>query len=287
MKSFGMLVGLVIGSAVIGSACGGEAPLADPPVVTPVVTVTATDYAFQAPDSLREGWTTFRVVNDGGVLHAPLIVKLEEGGTVDQFRDAYADAWENDGPFDSLGLVGGIVSPPPKGSPTNATLHLTPGRYAWYCPMHWEGGEPHVMRHGMAREFIVTPRGASAPEPADLQPSLTITMDDYAYSLSAPLTAGRHLIRVENRGREGHEVVFMKLQAGKTLEDFQAWLADPRSPPPISRSLGGIVLEEAGAEEGYFEVETTAGDHVIFCTINAPDGRSHAEHGMIQLVRVD
>lgn len=287
MRSLGMPIGLVIGSAVIGSACGGEVPPVAPPVMPPVVTVTATDYAFQAPDSLREGWTTFRVVNDGDMLHAPLIVKLDEGVTVDQFRDAYAEAWETEGPWDSLGLIGGIVAPPPKGSPSNATLHLTAGRYAWYCPMHWEGGAPHLVEHGMTRAFIVTPRGESAPEPSDLQPSLTITMDDYAYSLSAPLTAGRHLIRVENRGREGHEVVLMKLQEEKTLVNFQAWLADPRSPPPISRSLGGIVLEEGGAKEGYFDVETTPGSYVIFCTINAPDGRPHTEHGMIQLIQVD
>lgn len=55
----------------------------------------------------------------------------------------------------------------------------------------------------------------------------------------------------------------------------------------VSGSLGGVVLEAAGAEDGYFEVELTPGNYVIFCTINAPDGRPHAEHGMIQQIRID
>jgi hypothetical protein len=48
-----------------------------------------------------------------------------------------------------------------------------------------------------------------------------------------------------------------------------------------------VVLEEAGAEEGYFEAELRSGEYVLFCTINAPDGRPHTDHGMIQQVRVE
>jgi hypothetical protein len=275
--------------AILASAWSreGEAQRADTGMVPAVVTVTATDYAFEAPDTLLEGWTTFHAVNRGGVLHAPLLVKLGEGRTVNGFREAYADAWNNGGPWDRLGLLGGIVAPPPGGQPTSATLYLSAGHYAWYCPMHWEGVAPHLVEHGMARPFVVASRGGSEPLPSAPEPSLTISMLDYAFSLSAPPTAGHHVIRVENHGREGHEVVLVELAAEKTLEDFQAWLADPRSPPPVSRSLGGVVLAEAGAEEGYFEVELTPGGYVLFCTINAPDGRTHTDHGMIQHFQVD
>jgi hypothetical protein len=250
-----------------------------------VVTVTATDYAFEAPDTLQEGWTTFRLVNNGDAFHAAMLVNLEEGRALDGFREAYAKALTTGGPWNALGLLGGIVGPPPKGKPTNATLYLDAGHYAWYCPLGFEDGVPHVVGHDMARPFVVKQRVGSAPPTVAPEPSVTITMVDYAFHLSAPLTAGQHMIRVENRGPEPHEVVLVQLTPGKTLEDVQTWLGDPRSPPPFSGGLGGVVIEEAGAE-AYFEAELTPGDYVLFCVITAPDGRRHWEHGMILPMRV-
>jgi hypothetical protein len=274
--------------ATLSSACS-DAPQPTPPAnyaALPQVAVTATEFAIDAPDSLESGWTCFHLTNNGQALHAALLVKLGPDRTLDDFTRAYAAAWEAKASFASLGLVGGLVAPPPGGS-TNATLFLEPGNYAWYCPMHWEGDVPHVFGHDMSRAFVVTeprepPATALVPEP-----SVTITMVDYGYDLSAPLTAGQHLIRVANTGREGHEVILMQLATGKTIDDMRAWLEDPRTPPPVSRSLGGVVLEEAGAEEGYFEAELRSGEYVLFCTINAPDGRPHTDHGMIQQVRVE
>jgi len=287
MREVSIPLGLLLVTAAFGSACrgDGDAPSTETDAMPTVATVTATDYAFEAPDALQEGWTAFRLVNNGDRLHAALLVKLEQGGTLDEFREAYAGAWESGGPWNALDLRGGLVAPPPQGS-TNATLHLTPGHYVWYCPMHFEGGVPHVLDHDMARPFVVTQRQGSAPMPIAPEPTVMITMVDYAFGLSAPLTAGRHVIRVENQGLEGHEVILMRLAPGKTLEDIQIWLGDPESQPPISSSLGGVVLEEAGAEEAYFEAELTPGDYVLLCTITAPDGRPHWEHGMILQMRV-
>jgi hypothetical protein len=61
---------------------------------------------------------------------------------------------------------------------------------------------------------------------------------------------------------------------------------DFRSAGPISSSLGGVVIEAVGGE-AYFEAELTSGDYVLFCTLSAPDGRPHWEHGMIMPMRVD
>jgi hypothetical protein len=288
MRDVGIPLGLVLVTAAFGSACtgDGEAPGTETDAMPIVATVTATDYAFEAPDTLQEGWTTFRLVNNGDRLHAALLVKLEQGGTLDEFQEAYSQAREAGGPWDALGLRGGLVAPPPRES-TNATLYLAPGHYLWYCPMNFEGGVPHVLDHDMARPFVVTQRQRSAPIPIAPEPTVTITMVDYAFGLSAPLTAGQHVIRVENQGLEGHEVILMRLAPGKTLEDIQIWLGDPRGPPPISSSVGGVVLEEAGAEEAYFEAELMPGDYVLLCTLTAPDGRSHSEHGMILQIRVN
>lgn len=287
MRDFSIPLGLVIVTAAFGSAsrADAQASRSEPDSVPTVVTVTATDYEFDAPDTLQEGWTAFRLVNNGDAIHAAMLVKLEEGRTLDGFREAYAEALRTGGPWNALGLRGGIVGPFPKGS-TNATLYLAAGHYAWYCPLGFEDGVPHVVGHGMARPFVVKQRAGSVPPTVAPEPSVAITMVDYAFHLSAPLTAGRHMIRVENRGPEPHEVILMQLASGKTLEDVLTWLRDHRSRPPFRRSVGGVVIEEAGAE-AYFEAELTPGTYVLFCDITARDGRRHWDHGMILQVRVD
>jgi hypothetical protein len=274
-------------TTVFGVACGveSEAPRTEVDPMPSVVTVTATDYAFEAPDTLQEGWTTFRLVNNGAALHAALLVKLEDGQTLDGFLEAYSKAQDTGGPWDALGLLGGIVAPPPQGS-TNATLYLGAGHYAWYCPLRSEDGVSHVTGHRMARPFVVTQRATSAPQTVAPESSVTITMTDYAFGLSAPLTAGQHMIRVENQGPEPHEVILMKLAPGKSVEDVQTWLEDFWSPHPFSGAAGGVVIEDTGAE-AYFEADLTPGDYALFCDISAPDGRRHWEHGMILQVQVN
>ena len=128
MRHVSVSLGLVVVTAAFSSACTGDSKAPSTPTV---VTVMATDYEFEAPDTLQEGWTTFRLVNNGRVLHTAQLVKLEEGRTLDGFREAYAEALENDGPWNALGLIGGTAAPFP-GQSINATLHLDAGHYAWY-----------------------------------------------------------------------------------------------------------------------------------------------------------
>lgn len=282
-----ILLGSMIGLAALGSACGGEGRRSrvEADQTPSVVKVTMTDYAFDAPDTLQEGWTTFSLANNGDAIHAAQLVKLGDGTSVDEFREAYARALANDGPWEVMDLLGGIVGPFPKRGSTNGTLHLSVGHYVWYCPLGFEDGGHHAVGRGMMRPFVVVPRDGSAPPTAAPRPSVTITMVDYAFLLSASPAAGPHVFRVENQGPEPHEVVLMKLAPGKTLEDAQAWLGNFRGPSPFSAGLGGVSIHRAG-DEAYFEADLTPGNYVLFCVITAPDGRRHLEHGMIMQIAV-
>lgn len=93
------------------------------------------------------------------------------------------------------------------------------------------------------------------------------------------------MVRVGNGGAEPHEVGLLKLAPGKTMQDFEAWVQNPQGLPPAS-SLGGVSSFVPNTE-AYFEVDLTAGDYLLLCLVTAPDGRSHAEHGMIQQLRID
>jgi hypothetical protein len=248
-----------------------------------LVTVTATDYAFDAPDTIAAGWTKFRLVNKGEQLHMALLIKLEGSRTLDDFLKVYGESFRTVRRSPRLEWAkrrGGPGAAEPQGQ-SNATQYLEPGNYAWICIMNVPDGIPHVVKAGMAKPFTV--RGPTTPQTAP-SASVVIRMVDYAFRISTPLTTGRHMIRVENVGVEPHEVGLLKLTPGKTMLDFQAWIRNPQGQPPAN--LVGGVSSLVTNSEAYFEVDLTSGNYLLVCLVTAPDGRPHTDHGMIQQVHI-
>lgn len=266
-----------------------------------VVSLTATEYAFAAPDTIPAGWTTFRMANQGEEIHYGLIVQLEPGKTVREMVDAYAEAIRTSGPRPKwVKRFGGPGGADPGGS-SNVTQYLEPGSYVWVCPIEDDVGHPHFAKGEFkpfvvrATDAVVTDR-AAAPE-ADV----AIRLTDYSFALDAPLRAGRHTVRVENAGADpreyGHDLVVFKLAPGKSIDDVRRSLDPERARRPEQRGdqeqsleslvtvAGGIAAIAPGMEV-FFEVDLTPGEYVLVCMATAPDGQSHIEHGMIQQVTV-
>ena len=276
----------LIASLAMASACTTPEKAAETAATAPAaVTVTATDYAFQAPDTIEAGLTTFHLVNDGSLLHMAQLIRLDSSRTLDEFLVAYEEAFRTRGPRPEWATrIGGPGAAEAHGR-ANATHQLEPGNYAWICLMNVPDGIPHVVKAKMARPFTVRPRSPEAAPQAAPEASATIQLVEYGFRTSAPLTAGRHTIRVENAGAEPHEVALLKFAAGKTMQDFEAWMQNPQGPPPATAEGG--VSSFAGSRDGYFEVVLTPGDYALLCFVTAPDGRPHTEHGMIQHIRIN
>ena len=270
------------------TACSGSREMPSTvaaPAPPPVVTLTAVDYGFEAPDTIEAGLTAFHLLNEGSQLHMAQMIKLEGDKSLDDFLVAYTEAFRTTGPRPPWAPRHGGPGAAEPGGGSNSTQYLEPGHYAWICIMNLPDGIPHVVKARMAKAFVVRARhDAPAPRTAPAA-SLAFQLADYAFRITGPLTAGRRVIRIENVGTEPHEVALLRLGPGKTMEDFQAWMRDPQGPPP-GNSVGGV-SSLAPRLEAYFEVDLTAGDYVVLCFVTAPDGRSHVEHGMIQQVRID
>jgi hypothetical protein len=137
----------------------------------------------------------------------------------------------------------------------------------------------------MAKSLIVTPAEASTGS----EPVADVTMDmlDFSYSLSPPLTAGKHTIRVDNKGEQPHEVFLARLAPGKGVDDLLASLAPDAPADAIDwQALGGISVIESGAH-AYFSVDLEPGRYALVCF--APDHDSGAPHfmkGMMQEISV-
>jgi len=90
----------------------------------PVVTVIARDYAFDAPDTVTAGVTTFHLVNRGPSLHHLWLVRLERGKTAADFMQALQAGWR----MPSWAVASGGPNAPAPGSESSATVVLAPGR---------------------------------------------------------------------------------------------------------------------------------------------------------------
>jgi hypothetical protein len=213
-----------------------------------VVDVKAGEFYFEAPVSIPAGLTTFRMhqvglvaerlragghgqslqsfVRHGGDntygMHQLWIFRLEDGKTytdlVEAFRARAPRPWAKN-------LGGPTFSFPPR--TTNATLDLEPGSYALVCPVgsaRDDQTRSHILK-GMFRPFTVVP--AIEPNATAPRPDLVVRIaSDGTTGQSAPITAGRQIINVENATTELHEVSFMRVPKGHVTTDDRLPLRD-------------------------------------------------------------
>jgi|KBSSwiStaDraftv2_1062776.scaffolds.fasta_scaffold91938_2 hypothetical protein len=281
---------------IVGGTMADETARTDVSAAAPsVVTITATDYAFQAPDTIAAGFTTFRLVNNSDQLHMAQIIRLEPGRTMEEYLQAYSEAFRTRGPRPTWApRAGGPGAAPPHGT-SSATQYLEPGTYLWECHMNPPPDRiPHVVTKRMAKAFVVRSTGGVTPPRTPPNADVVVRLIDYGFMLSPALTPGRHVIRVESAGAEPHEIALMKLAPGAitedTLQKVRDWMQNPDGPPPASVSAGSLVggvSSLAPGREAYFEVDLTSGSYVLFCFVTAPDGRPHTAHGMVQHIRIN
>src|SRR5687767_3633831 len=222
------------------SACSSEdnAPSQNLAAVPNVVSLTATEYAFQAPDTIPAGWTTLRMANRGQEIHYGHIVRLDPGKTVQELVEAYAEAIRTSGPRPTwVTRFGGPGGTPP-GDSSSVTQYLEPGSYVWICPVEDDEGHPHFAK-GEVKPFVVQAAGTRAADRgAAPAASMGIRLLDFSFAFDAPPTSGRHTVRVHNAGREPHDVVLFKLAPGRSVEDLRAALNPERARRDDAESQG-------------------------------------------------
>ena len=258
-----------------------------------VVSVSATEYIFEAPDSVAAGWITFRMSNQGKEVHYGHVVQLESGRTVAEMVEAYAQAIRTSGPRPKwVRRFGGPGGTAPGGS-SSVMQYLEAGSYVWICPVEDSVGHPHFAK-GEFKPFVVHAAPADVANQARApEADVVVRLLDYSFATDPAFRLGRHVIRVENAGAQPHDLVLMKLAPGKTVEDVRTSMnperprrsdipADPPQPLDSLGTLKGGIASIGPGIESFFEADFTPGDYVLICMTTAPDGRSHIEHGMIQ-----
>ncbi len=270
----------LLGTAALPLALGAFAsilPKASDAPALPTVTLVADDYSVASPDTIEAGAVTLRLVNKGKEFHHIWVARLKQGKTVEDLLGAMKThgplpAWVRD--------MGGPNAPAPGGE-SNATVNLAPGSYVVACLIPSADGVPHIMK-GMVRPLRVVAAKNPAADPVG---DVTMVLHDYSFTLSRPLTAGRHLVEVRNNGAQPHEIELVRLAPGKTAQEVLAWVHKPEGTPP-GLPLGGVAPLGRGGVN-WFEVDVEPGKYALICFLpDMKDGKPHFLHGMVQEIEV-
>jgi len=246
-----------------------------------VVTVKTMDFAFEIPDTIQAGATTFRIENVGKELHHVWIVKLAKGKTASDYFTEMDAAMKGAGPFPTWAIDLGGPNASVPGLGAEGTLTLEPGQYVMLCHIPSPDGKPHSMK-GMIKPFTVVPSAQPAAEPTA---DVTMTLSDYDFVLSAPIAAGRRTIRMVNGAAQPHEAFIARLAPGKTAQDAMAFLEKMSGEPPIIPIGGATGLAKGRAMS--FAADFTPGQYVLLCFVpDAKDGKPHVAHGMVKTIEV-
>jgi len=272
---------LLLALAAIVAACGQSTAtnLPGTPTATqsiPKMTITTKDFAFDMPESIATGYVDVTVVNNGAEEHQAQLVRLNNGVTLEQFKEALKK-----GPQAALPLVttaGGISAVKP-GQSQEITLNLAEGQYVALCFIAGKDNVAHTEK-GMIKSFTVTGPSnvgqVSAPK-ADVD----VVMKDFAFGLPSTIKSGLLTYKVTNEGPQPHEMAMMKLAPGKTIDDVKAALQSPSGGPLPGDFVGGAGALAPGSS-AWLRMSLEPGNYVVVCFVPDPaSGKAHAELGMI------
>jgi hypothetical protein len=261
---------------LVSFACGKPAR----PALPGLVTITTRNFAFEAPDTLRSGPTTIRMVNAGPSRHHVQLYRLPEGRSI---AEALA-ALPSSEPLPSWFVpVGGPEGAHDLTRESVVTLNLDPGLYLLACRFA-TSGVLHFAK-GMVRPLVVVRN--ERPDTIDLpEPDVTVTLYDYGFEVSGPIRAGRRLIRVVNQGPHEHQLSLARLADGKGLADVIADYAT-EADDHVYDVLGGTAGLAPGTSN-IVEFDLASGPHVLLCVVPDPKtGRDHVQYGMLKEVIVE
>lgn len=263
-------------AVLVAAACAAKPEQAKPETAkatgSAVITVVAKDYAYEMPAVVPAGVTTIEVVNQGREMHHLQIAKVDSGHTV---NDLIAALGQHTPPSWAVAMGGPNAIEPGQKATTIQTL--TPGHYVVLCLIPGADGAPHFMK-GMTGAFEVVPSPVASAE----EPKADATFDLADYSFGHPsISAGQRIIRVENGAQQPHELVLVKLDAGKSAGDVLQWFAAGMKSAPPGHFVSGVVALSPG-QHSFFSYDFAAGNYGLLCFVeDVKDGKPHVMHGMM------
>lgn len=247
-----------------------------------VINITASEYKFDAPAEVPAGMTTFTLTNNGKEIHHATLIKLDSGKTMGDLM-AGMKAMKPGTPPPGWVIPAGGANAAAPGNSTSLTMNLAAGNYVLACFVPDAKGVPHIM-HGMVKALMVTPNAAANTTPP--ASDVTLTLSNYKFDFSSPLTAGQHTIKIQTAPGQPHEFTLFQLAPGKTAADVVKFVEGGMAGTPPGMPIGGVAAMATG-QDVFYTVDLKPGDYAAVCFLeDAKDGKPHYKHGMSQTIKV-
>lgn len=251
-----------------------------------VVEVSAREFAFEGPDEVTAGWTTFRLNNQGQQDHFLLIYRLPDGITqaevLEQAVPVYDRVMEmlQDGEIDQAGageylgehlpewffeveFLGGPGLVAPGGAAETTVALDRPGLYLMECYVKDANGMFHSSM-GMQKQFTVTgPRREAEPPQADFE----LTLADAGIEAPETLAPGTYTVGVhfadDPEGGVPYDVHLARLDEDTDTDALREWMN--------WMNVGG--LTDRAPAEFVGGAENMASGHTAYMHIELSPGR--------------
>ncbi|MGH7518975.1 MAG: hypothetical protein ACREOC_16170 [Gemmatimonadales bacterium] len=128
------------------------------------------------------------------------------------------------------------------------------------------------------------PEAGESSTPAEAA-VVTVVARDFAFEAPSEIPAGLTTFRLVNRGPSLHHIQLLKLEEGKTADDFRAALKAGGPFPRWARSAGGPNPPEAGDTASTTQA-VEPGNYVMVCFVPSADGVPHLMKGMVRPLTV-
>ena len=126
---------------------------------------------------------------------------------------------------------------------------------------------------------------AAARDEAPRPPVIAIGATDYAFQVPDTMRAGLATFTLRNAGAEVHHLQIIRLDSGKTMDDFRAIMRAEAMPPAWVRLSGGPGAVLPG-DSASVTLELVPATYVFLCFIPAADHVPHVAKGMMRVVTV-
>ena len=128
--------------------------------------------------------------------------------------------------------------------------------------------------------MIATINVTGEPEVQEVEADGTVQLADFSITLPENLEANQ-VWEIDNGGQQPHELAFIQLAEGATMDDVAAFFTAPPSGPPPFTFAGGLQGIMPGST-AYLETNFEPGNYVALCFIPDPaTGEAHALLGMV------
>lgn len=258
----------------------------------PDVVYKASEYKFEGPTQIQGGWVRVTLENSGKMDHHAMFLRLNDGKTpADLIAAAKTGIPGLLSVSTSVGGPGSISG----GQTSTVIMDLAPGMYVVVCVIPDADGVPHMAK-GMALPVEVTMQGAGAAKEPVADASIDLV--DFKFdNLPAAVTAGHHIWKVTDSGKQLHELVVYKLADGVTMDQVTAILSAPAPAAAASpmadmgtpAATGGApFVAVAGAAPmnpgriNWVDVTFEPGNYFAICFI--PDGASGKPHFALGMI---